>query len=98
MALGIFGQMPLALCCLGPCIGTQRRIRSRPGREKISGGLQSVGKPLDRVEKVNDFFGKHQSGDKYERDAITHVMECNSRFPGLFVKEYDEMLIENQME
>lgn len=64
----------------------------------ISVGLQSLQEQQERVDKVNEFFGNHQSGDKYDSDAITHVMECNSHFPGLFVKDYDEMLIEHEME
>lgn len=64
----------------------------------ISIGLQSVSSQMDRVQKLNEFFGDFKSGDKYEWDAVTHVMECNSHFPGLFIKEYDQMLIQNQQE
>lgn len=52
----------------------------------ISIGLQSVNAQMERVHKLNEFFKSYKSGDKYERDAITHVMECNSHFPGLFLE------------
>lgn len=56
----------------------------------ISVGLQSVNEQPDRVETLNEYFSDFKSGDTYDQDAITHVMECNSHFPGLLVKEYDE--------
>lgn len=54
----------------------------------VSVGLQTVDKWPERVKKLNVYFKDYQSGDKYERDAITHVMECNSHFPGLLIKDY----------
>lgn len=59
----------------------------------ISVGLQAVDKQPERVDKLNEYFKDYDSGDRYSRDAITHVMECNSHFPGLLVKSYDEELI-----
>ena len=48
----------------------------------ISLGLQAVDQQLDRVEQVNQYFAGYQSGDRYDVDAITHVMSCTSHFPG----------------
>lgn len=59
----------------------------------ISVGLQAVDEQPRRVEKLNNHFKDYQSGDRYERDAITHVMECSSHFPGFLAKNYDEELI-----
>jgi hypothetical protein len=53
----------------------------------VSLGLQTVGRQLERVECLNSFFAEHVSGDEYERDAITHVMACTSRLPGMFLKQ-----------
>lgn len=64
----------------------------------ISVGLQSVNKKMDRVQKLNEYFSGFKSGDRYDRDAITHVMECNSHFPGFLVKEYDERIKKNKKE
>jgi hypothetical protein len=48
----------------------------------VSLGLQAVGARPGRVEKLNTFFETYSSGDEYDREAITHVMGCASRFPG----------------
>lgn len=48
----------------------------------VSIGLQSVRATPDRVKRLNDFFETYRSRDEYDRDAITHVMACSSRFPG----------------
>lgn len=48
----------------------------------VSVGLQAVQAFPDRVEKLNRFFETYHSGDEYDRNAITHVMACNSWFPG----------------
>jgi len=48
----------------------------------VSVGLQSVGAWPDRVAKLNRFFASYRSGDEYDRNAITHVMNCSSWFPG----------------
>jgi hypothetical protein len=45
-------------------------------------GLQAVGEMQDRVRKLNEYFETYRSGDEYDTAAITHVMACNSRFPG----------------
>ena len=36
----------------------------------------------DRVAKLNRFFASYRSGDEYDRNAIIHVMNCSSWFPG----------------
>lgn len=48
----------------------------------ISVGLQAVGTDLERVRRLNEFFRDYRSDDRYDREAITHVMECSSHFPG----------------
>jgi hypothetical protein len=53
----------------------------------VSIGLQAVGEMPDRVLKLNSFFETYRSGDDYDRNAITHVMACNSHFPGALVRE-----------
>jgi hypothetical protein len=53
----------------------------------VSVGLQAVGAMQDRVERLNDYFDLYRSGDEYDRAAITHVMACNSRFPGLLLRQ-----------
>jgi len=52
----------------------------------VSIGLQAVGAMQDRVLRLNDYFETYRSGDEYDRAAITHVMACSSRFPGLLLK------------
>lgn len=48
----------------------------------VSVGLQSVGACLERVAKLNRFFASYRSDDEYDQNAITHVMNCSSWFPG----------------
>jgi hypothetical protein len=45
-------------------------------------GLQAVGERADRVAKLRWYFNTYRSGDEYDTNAITHVMACNSWFPG----------------
>jgi hypothetical protein len=52
----------------------------------VSLGLQAVGASADRVRRLNAFFGGYRSGDAYDADAITHVMNCTSHFPGEFLR------------
>lgn len=51
----------------------------------ISVGLQAVDAKAERVDKLNAFFKDYQSGDRYDLDAITHVMACCSHFPGMLI-------------
>ena len=53
----------------------------------VSIGLQAVGAMQDRVLRLNDYFETYRSGDEYDRAAITHVMACNSHFPGLLLRQ-----------
>jgi hypothetical protein len=52
----------------------------------ISLGLQAVAQWPQRVRALNAYFDHYQSGDEYDRNAITHVMACTSHFPGLFLQ------------
>ncbi len=52
----------------------------------VSLGLQAVGAWEDRVHRLNAFFATYRSGDEYDREAITHVMACTSRLPGVWIR------------
>jgi len=52
----------------------------------VSVGLQAVDAMPDRVAQLNAYFARYRSGDEYDRAAITHVMACNSHFPGLLLR------------
>jgi len=39
----------------------------------------------ERVLRLNSFFDRYRSDDEYDREAITHVMACNSHFPGYLI-------------
>jgi hypothetical protein len=52
----------------------------------VSVGLQAVDAALERVKEINAYFERYRSGDEYDRAAITHVMACNSHFPGLLLR------------
>lgn len=54
----------------------------------VSVGLQAVSAMPDRVGWLNSFFDDYHSGDEYDRAAITHVMACNSHFPGYLIRTY----------
>ena len=47
----------------------------------VSIGLQAA----ECVERLNAYVEQYRSGDEYDRAAITHVMACNSHFPGLLI-------------
>ena len=53
----------------------------------VSVGLQAVDAMPDRVDRLNAYFETYRSGDEYDRNAITHVMACNSHFPGLLLRQ-----------
>lgn len=53
----------------------------------VSIGLQAVGVDQARVGALNGFFESYRSHDEYDREAITHVMACNSHFPGLLLAD-----------
>ena len=44
-------------------------------------GLHGVGEMRERVHAINEFFESCRTGDKYDRAAITHKMDCNYIFP-----------------
>ena len=52
----------------------------------VSIGLQAVGEMPERVQKLNSYFEEYCSGDEYDTNAITHVMACNSHFPGYLIQ------------
>ncbi len=52
----------------------------------VSIGLQAAGAVPERVERLNEFFESYRSDDEYDRAAITHVMACNSHFPGYLIQ------------
>ena len=56
----------------------------------VSIGLQSVKAMTERVPRLNYFFDHYASGDEYDREAITHVMACNSHFPGYLIREFPD--------
>jgi hypothetical protein len=56
----------------------------------VSIGLQAVNAMDDRVGRLNEFFESYRSGDDYDREAITHVMACNSHFPGYLIRSTRE--------
>lgn len=53
----------------------------------ISIGLQAVGEQTERIGKLHAFFEDYESGDEYDRAAITHVMACSSHFPGHLLRD-----------
>lgn len=53
----------------------------------VAVGLQGVGAWPERVARLNAYFDSYRSGDEYDRDAITHVMACSARLPGLLLAE-----------
>ncbi len=54
----------------------------------VSVGLQAVQAMPERVRALNRFFDGYRSGDEYDREAITHVMACSSRFPGFLLRNF----------
>jgi hypothetical protein len=48
----------------------------------VSVGLQAVDTQQERVTRLNRFFETYRSSDEYDSNSITHVMSCNSHFPG----------------
>ncbi len=56
----------------------------------VSVGLQAVQAMPERVSRLNVFFDRYRSGDDYDREAITHVMACNSHFPGYLIRGFGD--------
>jgi hypothetical protein len=65
---------------------TLRRVKFAFTNYGVSVGLQAAGAMAERVERLNRFFDSYRSGDEYDTAAITHVMACNSHFPGALIK------------
>jgi hypothetical protein len=85
--LGMLDQMWIAdgYFCREPA---QRDVKFAFTNFGVSIGLQAVDAMPDRVRKLHAFFAHHRSGDEYDREAITHVMACNSHFPGYLLRDY----------
>ena len=41
----------------------------------------------DILKNFTNFFETFKSNDKYDREAITHVMHCNALLPGVLIKQ-----------
>ena len=54
----------------------------------VSVGLQAVNAMSQRVRSINAYFENYRSADEYDRNAITHVMACNSHFPGYLLQSF----------
>ncbi|MGZ3410984.1 MAG: hypothetical protein ACXU80_11575 [Xanthobacteraceae bacterium] len=54
----------------------------------VSIGLQAVDAMPERVSRLHLYFDDYRSGDEYDREAITHVMACNSHFPGYLLRGF----------
>jgi hypothetical protein len=66
----------------------QRQLRFAFTNYGIAVGLQAVKAMPERVRRLNEFFEKYRSGDEYDREPITHVMACNSHFPGYLLRDF----------
>lgn len=53
----------------------------------VAVGLRAVGVWPERVERLTRVFDAYRSGDRYDEDAITHVMACSARLPGLLLAD-----------
>lgn len=53
----------------------------------ISLGLQACATHPEQVTKLNAYFATYRSNDEYDSNSITHVMDCTSHFPGLFLQQ-----------
>jgi len=51
----------------------------------VSLGLQANNELPACIGRINTYFSDYRSGDHYDSDAITHVMECTSHFPGMLI-------------
>jgi hypothetical protein len=53
----------------------------------VAVGLEAVRAWPERVVRLTGYFDSYRSGDRYDEDAITHVMACNARLPGLLLAD-----------
>jgi hypothetical protein len=65
----------------------QRHVRFAFTNYGVSLGLQAVDRHLERVERLNAYFAAYRPPDDDNTEAITHVMECTSHFPGAFLAD-----------
>jgi hypothetical protein len=67
--------------------GAYRLGLVRPGRVDLDRGGQGSRDAVSRVVSCSPPLDSetYRSGDEYDRAAITHVMACNSHFPGLLL-------------
>lgn len=66
----------------------QQEVRFAFTNYGISIGLQAAGSMPERVARLHAYFDTYRSGDRYDRDAITHVMACNAHFPGYLLRTF----------
>jgi hypothetical protein len=63
-----------------------RHVRFAFTNHGVAIGLQAVGAWPGRVAAQQQHFETWRSGDEYDSNAITHVMACCSRLPGLLLQ------------
>lgn len=66
-----------------------RHVRFAFTNSGVALGLQAAGTAGDRVQQLIAYFDGYRSGDHYDRDAITHVMACVARLPGVMLPPAD---------
>ena len=62
------------------------RVRIAFANYGVAVGLHAQRLWPERVAALNAYFESFRSGDEYDREAITHVMACSSRFPGALLQ------------
>jgi hypothetical protein len=70
---------PPGYFCREPGARTVRFAFTNAG---VAIGLQAVGERPERVAALLRYFEAYRSGDEYDTNAITHVMDCCARLPG----------------
>ena len=81
-SLATLGRMwidPSGYFCRGPGLPTVKFAFTNYG---VSIGLQAIRTWSEREHARQQFFATYRSHDRYDRDAITHVMGCSSCVPG----------------
>jgi hypothetical protein len=66
---------------------SQRETRFAFTNYGVALGLHAVRAWPDRVTRLNEYFDSYRSHDRYDFDAITHVMACTGRLPGLLLAQ-----------
>ncbi len=75
---------PPGYFCRGP---GDRETRFAFTNYGVAVGLQAAGVWPERVTRLNGYFETYRSHDHYDLDAITHVMACSARLPGLLLSD-----------